>query len=318
MTVEEFVTGLRRLRRWSGLTYRQLAARARESGDFLPASTVASALSRTSLPREELVASFVRACGQDEATVQEWLAVRRALAAGTESSALADGPEPPATNEGRVGSVDAGEGGGTATPLPARTMAAGRAGASRRRLVPVLALAMLAVPAGLVGWAVNSGERPSAAESHPAPLNGGNRIRSTVTDLCLSEVAGSDTGHLTLANCATSHPDMSLRRLPDGTYQIETDHPKFGAGCTGVEEANPSPGALLADSYCGQRGVAEQFRLHPVTEPVAGYRLELVHSGLCMTIPSPGAAGTPPRYAVQQPCRTDNPEQIFTFTSPVP
>ncbi|MET7396571.1 tetratricopeptide repeat protein [Dactylosporangium sp. NPDC005572] len=76
-----FVAVLRELRAWSGYTYRQLAARADAAGDALPASTIASALSRSSLPRRDFVLAFARACGLDEAAAGRWAAVRDAIAA---------------------------------------------------------------------------------------------------------------------------------------------------------------------------------------------------------------------------------------------
>ncbi|WP_182901410.1 XRE family transcriptional regulator [Microbispora sp. H10830] len=81
-TAAEFVAALGRLRQWSGLTYRQLTAAAKASGDVLPTSTIAGALGRTTLPREEFVAAFVRACGLGEAETARWVAHRKRLAAG--------------------------------------------------------------------------------------------------------------------------------------------------------------------------------------------------------------------------------------------
>ncbi|MFG1840838.1 helix-turn-helix domain-containing protein [Micromonospora sp. NPDC049175] len=85
----EFVAQMRALRQWSGLTIRQVSKRARDAGDVLPHSTLNTALGRANLPRETLVAAFVRACGGDPDTVDRWLAARRALAAAT-----AGQPEP--------------------------------------------------------------------------------------------------------------------------------------------------------------------------------------------------------------------------------
>ncbi|MGC5289890.1 ATP-binding protein [Micromonospora sp. DT231] len=82
-TPMEFVGALRQLRLWSGLTYRQLAANAAASGEILPFGTIASVLSRTSLPRREFVASFVRACGLDEASIARWVRERNALVVDT-------------------------------------------------------------------------------------------------------------------------------------------------------------------------------------------------------------------------------------------
>ncbi|MCW6007339.1 hypothetical protein K1W54_22750 [Micromonospora sp. CPCC 205371] len=85
----EFVAQMRALRQWSGLTMRQVAKKAEDAGDVLPHSTLAAALGRASLPKEELVAAFVRACGGDQDTVDRWVAIRKKLAA-----AAAGQPEP--------------------------------------------------------------------------------------------------------------------------------------------------------------------------------------------------------------------------------
>lgn len=76
----EFVVELRRLKQWTGLTFRQLEARAAQAGDVLPHSTAVLALRRERLPREELVVAFVRACGRPSEEVERWVATRRRLA----------------------------------------------------------------------------------------------------------------------------------------------------------------------------------------------------------------------------------------------
>src|SRR3569833_1325419 len=85
----EFVEQLRRLKAWSDRTYRRQEEAARR-GHVLPHSTIATALARDSLPRTELVAALVSACGCDEETVALWVEVRRRLAASEVS------PQPPA------------------------------------------------------------------------------------------------------------------------------------------------------------------------------------------------------------------------------
>ncbi|MFF0448517.1 helix-turn-helix domain-containing protein [Streptomyces sp. NPDC004609] len=75
----EFVARLQQLKDWSGLTYRELTSRAEAVGDVLPRSTVANMLSRSTLPREELVAAFVRACGCGPGATETWLRVRKEL-----------------------------------------------------------------------------------------------------------------------------------------------------------------------------------------------------------------------------------------------
>ncbi|MFF0166459.1 helix-turn-helix domain-containing protein [Streptomyces prasinus] len=80
-TSAEYVGLLRRLKERSGLTYRQLEERAAERGDVLARSTLADVLRRDALPRAEVVAALVRACGPEE-DVAEWLAARERLAEG--------------------------------------------------------------------------------------------------------------------------------------------------------------------------------------------------------------------------------------------
>lgn len=81
-TSVDFVEAMRRLKSWAGLGYRRLERRAETEGDVLPRSTLTAALARTTLPREDIVAPFVRACGCGELEVQRWVAARRRIAAG--------------------------------------------------------------------------------------------------------------------------------------------------------------------------------------------------------------------------------------------
>ncbi|WP_219519014.1 helix-turn-helix domain-containing protein [Nonomuraea ceibae] len=74
-----FVAGLRALKTWSGLSFRQLERRAAAAGDTLPASTASGMLGRVRLPREEVLVAFVRACGLGEEDVRAWARVRAQL-----------------------------------------------------------------------------------------------------------------------------------------------------------------------------------------------------------------------------------------------
>jgi hypothetical protein len=78
-----FVAQLRRLKTWSGRSFRELERRASAAGDTLPYSTTATMLGKNRLPRAELVETFVRACGLDGDDVRQWLAVRARIADGT-------------------------------------------------------------------------------------------------------------------------------------------------------------------------------------------------------------------------------------------
>jgi len=79
------MSALRNLRAWANLTYRELESRATAAGDRLPRGTIASAMSRGVMPREQTIAAFVRACGGDRSAVEVWLATRRRIAAADQA-----------------------------------------------------------------------------------------------------------------------------------------------------------------------------------------------------------------------------------------
>ncbi|MFE9643658.1 hypothetical protein ACFYO0_05805 [Streptomyces sp. NPDC006365] len=88
-----FMAALRRLKAWSGLSYRQLERRATEAGHTLPYSTAATMLGRERLPREELVVAFVTACGLWDDEAEAWADARTTIACGHLNA-------PPARNGG--------------------------------------------------------------------------------------------------------------------------------------------------------------------------------------------------------------------------
>ncbi|MDF5752644.1 peptidoglycan-binding domain-containing protein [Spongiactinospora sp. TRM90649] len=79
-TPAEFVAEMRRLRAYSGQTFRQLERKAEAAGDVLPHSTLVAALHRDRLPREELLRAFTRACGCSPEAAVHWMEARRHLA----------------------------------------------------------------------------------------------------------------------------------------------------------------------------------------------------------------------------------------------
>ncbi|MCF0082785.1 helix-turn-helix domain-containing protein [Streptomyces lomondensis] len=90
---------MRALKAWSGLTYREIAARARQNGDSLPSSTLATVLSRTTLPREDVVRAFVRICG-GEGETDAWLRARSGIVRAAWTPAVPDAAPGPALNDG--------------------------------------------------------------------------------------------------------------------------------------------------------------------------------------------------------------------------
>ncbi|WP_214321020.1 hypothetical protein [Nonomuraea sediminis] len=74
-----FVADLRRLKAWSGLSFRQLERRATAVGDSLPPAAIATMLSRNRLPHEPLLAAYVRACGLEHQEIHPWTTTLTAL-----------------------------------------------------------------------------------------------------------------------------------------------------------------------------------------------------------------------------------------------
>ncbi|MEU1893573.1 helix-turn-helix domain-containing protein [Streptomyces pristinaespiralis] len=329
----EFVAAMQALKDRSGLTYRELTSRAEAVGDVLPRSTVANMLGRTTLPREELVAAFVRACGAGPGELDAWLRLRKELtrrerAAVTYGATDAGhgGPGPALTESGRVprsGDEAAHPAADGASVIP-RTgpppAAAGPApnGPRRRRRLLTAAVAAVVVAAAVTAAALHFGggtktDTGAAEVSGPAP--GPVQIRAVSSGLCLAEQGGQN-GQLYQQPCSPdSIPRFSLKRL--GTdWRLETFHTTFGWGCSGVQEKSTEAGAPVEDQECGKRGPAEAFRVEPVGEPVRGYRLRPVHSGLCAGVE---AADSEKKGADirQLGCTDDGTGQLFSF-DPVP
>ncbi|MEV6393290.1 hypothetical protein AB0M39_00620 [Streptomyces sp. NPDC051907] len=340
-TPAEFVAGLQALKDWSGLPYRELSSRAEAVGDVLPRSTVANMLSRATLPREELVAAFVRACGCDPGAVDAWLRVRKELTRRERQSDEGPGapleaadpedddrtPERPAP-ESQARDSQAREsqapGGRAPGPEPADPVAAPPRRSWPARLV-LPAAAVLGATAAAVTAVVlladddDRGEARRGAVVAPAP--GQVRIRDVGTGLCLAERSAQDGGQVYEAPCSvTAVPRYSLERLerPErregDSWRILSDHPDFGPGCMGARMASASGDASLEDGLCGKRGPAETFWLEPVGKPVKGYRIRLQEKRLCLGVP-PGV-GRPWTEVRQTACTPDGEGQLFSFDAP--
>ncbi|MEH0506858.1 hypothetical protein [Streptomyces scabiei] len=147
-----FVAGLRRLKAWSGLSYRRLERRAAEAGHVLPHSTAATMLGRERLPREEPVAAFVAACGLRGAEAEAWTDARRRIACGPEEVREEARGEAPA-----VSGVSGVSGVSAARPRPFRPR--------RRALLAVAAVSLTA----LLGGALTSGALTEDEEVRQPP-----------------------------------------------------------------------------------------------------------------------------------------------------
>ncbi|MGJ7417503.1 helix-turn-helix domain-containing protein [Streptomyces cinereoruber] len=369
----EFLARLQALKDWSGLTYRELSARAEARGDVLPRSTVANMLSRTTLPREELLTAFVRACGTGPAGLERWRAARRELTErrgyGTEDPDPARGPAP----EGPEGPEE------TApvhkaspimetvpeadpetapdpetipdpapeaspdpetipdpdpepaprpvwptapVPLPEASGPEAAGGARsrirlrpRRLLVPVVAVAALVFAGVSVVAFLRDGHTGHPPRTPTAPAAGDVRIRVVGTDLCLGERRGTRTGQIHQVPCAAAGvPLYALAETGGGRWRIASDHPDYGAGCSGVPSGGRVPGVPYEDSECGDPTRIEEFSLEPYGTPVRGYRIVPAGSappGGCVTVVGDRAAAWS-RLALA-PCAPDAEGQLFDF-----
>ncbi|WP_405805981.1 hypothetical protein OG729_12230 [Streptomyces sp. NBC_00210] len=308
----EFVAQMQALKEWSGLTYRELTARADAAGDVLPRSTVANMLSRSTAPREELVAAFVRACGCGPGATETWLRVRKELTRRERQSL--DVPE--------YGVGDMEPGPGAEEPPPAQPRRPWLVRAALPSAVAALGVVALAVTLATHDLDDSKEEgkkqRPSSAKTEkpmtylpPGPPRPGRlQIKAVHSGLCLAEDGGQN-GQLYQQPCAPGTiPRFSLKQVGPG-WRIVTFHEKYGEGCTGVMEKSTEIGAPVEDQECGKRGPAEAFRFEPVGTPVRGYRLRPVHTGLCAGVEN---AVTRPGAEIRQlACTQDAKGQLFAF-----
>ncbi|MBO3676625.1 XRE family transcriptional regulator [Streptomyces sp. NEAU-YJ-81] len=327
-SAREFIAALQALKDGSRLTYRELAARADAVGDVLPRSTIANMLGRATLPREELVAAFVRACGVGPAELTAWLAVRKDLA----TRAAEPGAVPLAEAAADATPVEPLEQASPAPPTApsSRTPEADARRSRKPMLSAALALTVVvAATAAVLAWRAHDdggggggggggGDGPgkkggSAAVSSddPAPAPGKYRIRAVHSSLCLSERPQDKIAWVYQAPCEDVFPSFSLKHLDDGLWRIATLHPEHGLGCSGIMGQSKAEGAWLGDDYCETRGAGEEFRLEAVDRPAEGFRLRPAHTGQCLGLPD----GTTRRWAhvVQLPCRSGAPGQVFRF-----
>ncbi|MGW0118521.1 RICIN domain-containing protein [Streptomyces sp. NPDC003327] len=345
-TSADFLALLQSLKDWSGLTYRELSARAEALGEVLPRSTVANMLSRATVPREELLTTFVRACGLPPDAVADWQEVRKELAVrgayeppATEPAALREpderepeerepeerAPEPEVASEEPEVAPGAPESGAPVAPgAPEPAARRGRAtrASVRRGLVTGTAIAGLV----LAGFSVvaflrdGNGTRPPrtapAAPTEPvAPAAGDVRIRVVASGLCLGERRGTRSGQIHQLSCAeTGVPHYALEPAGGGRWRILSDHPDYGPGCSGIPSGGRIPGAAYEDSECGDPSRIETFTLEPYGTPVTGYRI-VPHGaatpGTCVTVTGDRSAPWSP--LAQAPCTPDAAGQLFGF-----
>lgn len=315
----EFVDLLRQLKDRSRLTFRQLEQRAVAAGDVLARSTAADVLRRSTLPRPEVLAAFVRACGAPD-EVDEWLRARHRLAAGAYASA-----EPP---------VDAPSG---AHPDDVPTV--GPAQARSRWFARPAPLALLVVATLLVGlgvwywWpqedehrtsektAVGASANGTTSGTDPgSPASGRSRIKvARNPQLCISE--GRDRSDQYKNEVAVQRPcagatppETYLVPVTDGMYFIKWEHPSKGVGCLTVRREDPGQNLIEPQHQCRTDSWDQLFRFLPTGSAPRAYRLRPAGSDLCVGIRD--ADTEVPAEIAAEPC-TGQPDQVF-LVDPVP
>ncbi|WP_318216900.1 XRE family transcriptional regulator [Streptomyces sp. SCL15-6] len=274
----EFVASMRRLKALSGRTFRELEEQAARNGDVLARSTLADILRRTNLPRPDLLAAFVRACG-DGRRVGAWLDARDRIAADV-ATGPATTPDP-----GPGPGPDAGNGNGNGNgtdeaPPQAAEPTAPRPRRSRGRtvaLVAALTLPLLAVAA----WGLFPHGSDGSGTASGAATDGWVTLRPARTpDLCLTDGRDRKGAYASALAvqlpCARSTvPRTYLEPVGEGLYHIQWHHPEEGKGCLTVMGSGPVKGMLEPRNDCthatlfrleaGPDDDAEGVRIRPVT-----------------------------------------------------
>ncbi|WUH89829.1 XRE family transcriptional regulator [Streptomyces sp. NBC_00433] len=267
-----FIELMQQLKERSGLTYRDLEEQAARNGDVLARSTLADILKRTSLPRPDVLAAFVRACG-DGPRVGAWLDSRNRIAATGIAAVPAVVPSSASNAEATAGAQPQSE-----NSVPPRKHRA------KRRVVAVATSLM--VPAlALAAWVLFP---RSSATSSRLPSDGWVTIRPARTpNLCLTDGRDRDGAYpsavaVQLPCSQATVPRTYLEPVGEGLYRIQWHHPVEGKGCLTVMSTGPVKGMLEPRNNCAQ---ATLFRLEPVnTTGGEGFRLHSADTSRCVGI----------------------------------
>lgn len=306
---------IRRLKRESGLTLRELEARAHAQGTVLARSTISDVLRTGRLPSREVLEAFVRACGGTNMAVREWLEAHRRIAIQTSPLRQRDGPETSA--------------GSDAVPTGADPVSVPPAAGPWRNGLP-RALPLAAMAVALAGaWMLISGpagepparpqntQSPSSVAPAPAgraarqePGRGWVEIRPARTPhLCLTEGRDRTGAYLSAVAaqrpCTEARPPHTYLRPVTGAgkavYRIEWHHSQHGLGCLTVRRSGPGPGLLEPWNNCAAAPELQQFRIEQADRAKnRPYRLRLETTGRCVGIRSGDTAAE--AEAVAEPC----------------
>ncbi|MEU9336542.1 XRE family transcriptional regulator [Streptomyces sp. NPDC048290] len=285
-TPTEFTAALRSLRILSGLTYRQLEDKATAHADSLPASTIATALSRSTLPREAFVVAFTRACGLAEDDIRQWREARQSLAMAQRAPVPRADPDVPGLVE------------------PVASDKAGSDGRSTSvRWVGYWHLSVAAIlGAGValgVGALVPTSSSPEGTATSTHLVDGLDiltvgswaQIKPARTPgLCVAE--GRDrtnrypTAVAAQVSCAKAVPPRTyIEPVGENLIQIHWHHPGYRIGCLTLVGEGPGRSLIEPKNECSEDNPAQQFRIDPSGPPdSARFRLRSAANGRCLAI----------------------------------
>ncbi|MFH9243230.1 RICIN domain-containing protein [Streptomyces anulatus] len=280
--LSEFMELLRRLKRESRLSYRQLEERATAVGDILPRSSASAMLSRNVVPRPDQLAAYVTACGEGE-RVAEWLEARDRIAV---RQPLAEKPtrEPVGKTAREV-------------PLfePPRRSVAALAVATGVLVLAAAGVWLLATggePEGSQGPVAASTSSTSSVGA-PMPPSGWIRIRpATAPDLCITDGRVRDRRYVPLVAVQRPCSDVApqgtrLEPMGGDTYRIQWHHPDYGKGC--LKALSEGAGAELLEPYddCAR---GSRFHLEPSGSYAGGRFVLRVDGQGCVGIKGSGTS----------------------------
>ncbi|MGC4869777.1 RICIN domain-containing protein [Micromonospora sp. DT53] len=314
----EFIEMLRELKDRSRLTYRQLEQRAAAAGDVLARSTAADILRRSSLPRPEVVAAFVRACGADD-QVETWLRAWHRLAAGQIAPPSSTPDRPPASAPPPVDEVT--------TVAPQRSGPARPRWFARPAPLALLVVAALLAALGVGFWIERRDDErgragqptdPTASTAGAArtPSAGRSQIRPVRSPhLCLTEGrdrTGQYTKEIAVQRPCTeaTPPDTSLEPVADGMFFIHWVHPVLGKGCLTVRDEDPGRNLLEPwnEKDCSADRPKQVFHFEPTGTVPDAYRIRPDRSELCLGLRDDDSEVSD--AALVEPC-TGGPDQVF-------
>ncbi|MET7796886.1 helix-turn-helix domain-containing protein [Streptomyces decoyicus] len=326
-SAEEFMAALRALKARSGLTLRQLESRAADRGDVLPRSTVADILRKQTLPRPDLVAALVRACGEQD-RLAEWTRAWKRLACEvpvadtgpTDAGPTDAGPTATGTGTGDSDGAPSCER-QTSPPVAGSALApqTGQAAKSGLRRRPLLLMAAAVLAGGAVTGLLLADDLTTpqsrstdAARARPPEIlpvrSAGSwaRIRpARPAGLCLTagrERSGRYRSEVAVQRpCTEPGPRTFLQPAAGDLTAIKWEHPvEKVMGCLTILDSGPAQGLVEPQENCQTDKDAQLFRIERYSPTAQGYRLRRAQTDLCLGIRD--GATQAGAEAVQEPC----------------